>query len=109
MERRKGASAEREIVRLLRKHGITAARRTAPLQSAHAQALGIRGADVDGLPGLHLEVKRQERILIEAWCRQAEADAGENVPVVVWRRSRQPWRVTLPLDAFLELIAKEDG
>src|SRR4051812_26882968 len=109
MQRRKGATAEREIVAILRGRGMKA-QRTAPLQTAAVAGLlpgGISSADVtcDGLPGVHLEVKRAETIKIEAWCRQAEGDAkeGGSVPVVVWRRSGQPWRVTLPLEDFLDM------
>ena len=103
MQRRKGASAEREVVRLLRKRGFRA-ERTAPLQSG--KVVDSSAPDVTCVPGVHLEVKRQETIKIEAWCRQAEADCGENVPVVVWRRSNQPWRVTLPLEDYLDLLGK---
>jgi Holliday junction resolvase len=104
MQRVKGAVGEREVAGILRDHGFNG-RRTAPLQTNKANP----EADVAGIPGHHLEIKRQERISIEAWCQQAEADAPEGVkPVVVFRRSRQPWRVTLKLDDFLELV-KEAG
>lgn len=104
MQRRKGASAEREVVRLLRKHGFRA-ERTAPLQSG--KVVDSSAPDVTCVQGQHWEVKRQEIIKIEAWCRQAEADCGESIPVVVWRRSNQPWRVTLPLEDYLDLLAHD--
>lgn len=103
MQRRKGANAEREVVKLLRQRGFKA-QRTAQLQSG--KVVDSTAPDVTCVPGVHLEVKRQERILVEEWCRQAEGDCGENVPVVVWRRSAQPWRVTLPLSDYLDLLAK---
>ncbi len=90
-----------EIRDILRTWGYES-ERTAQLQT------GGHGADVDGIPGVHLEVKRQERIEIEKWCRQAEADAARQRapgrPVTAWRRSREPWRVSLTLEDFLTLI-----
>jgi len=55
----------------------------------------------------HVESKRQEVIQIEKWCHQAETERARDfyVPVVVWRRSRQPWRATLPLAAFLDMAS----
>lgn len=100
MERRKGAVAELEIVRLLKERGLKA-QRTAPLQAAG----GVNDADVLGVEGCHLEIKRQERVSIDAWCAQAELAANPtDIPCVVWRRSRQPWRVALPLEDYLDLV-----
>lgn len=102
MQRRKGAVAELEIVRLLKDRGLKA-QRTAPLQAAG----GVNDADVLGVEGHHIEVKRQERVCIDAWCAQAELAAKPtDTPCVVWRRSRQPWRVALPLEDFLDLVAR---
>jgi Holliday junction resolvase len=102
-EREKGARAEREVVDLLRRAGFDA-HRTAALQ-----ANGGRGADVTGIPGLHFEVKRQEKLGFWQAIEQAEdgAEAGE-VPVVVFRRSREPWRAIVPFDYLLFLHAERD-
>ena len=99
-QREKGKAAEREVANVFKAAGI-AARRTAPMQSQN----GAPEADVEvALPNTHLEVKRQETIKIEAWCRQAEGEAPPGASaVVVWRRSAQPWRVTLTLDDYIEL------
>jgi Holliday junction resolvase len=102
-EREKGARAEREVASLLTKAGFDG-RRTAALQ-----ANAGRGADVSGLPGVHLEVKFQEKLGLWAAIRQAEdgAEDGE-VPAVVFRKSREPWRVVVPLDYFLFLHAERE-
>jgi len=99
-QREKGKRGEREVANAFKDAGI-AARRTAPMQSQN----GAPEADVEvALPDTHLEVKRQETIKIEAWCRQAEAEAPPGASaVVVWRRSDQPWRVTLTLADYIEL------
>ncbi len=101
LSRTKGAEAEREICRLLNDAGLPA-QRTAPLQAWG----GSRDADVIGIPGVFLEIKRQERIEIDKWCAQAELASSVDVPVVAWRRSRQPWRCALPLEDFLTLVKR---
>lgn len=54
---------------------------------------------------LHVEVKRQETLQPDRWSRQAEAEAPEGaVPIVVYRRDREPWRVLVTLDEFLRLL-----
>jgi Holliday junction resolvase len=103
MQRRKGAAGEREIVRICKEHGLKATR-TASLQAAP----GHEAADVAlDLGGFHLEVRRRERLSIIQWCADTEAAArpGE-MPVVVFRPSRQPWRAALLLDDLLDLIAE---
>lgn len=100
MQRRKGAVAEREVVNLLKERGLEA-QRTAPLQAAG----GTTDADVLGVEGCHLEVKRCERVEIDKWCAQVELAARPtDVPCVVWRRSNQKWRVAMPFDDFLDLV-----
>ena len=59
--RAKGASGERELAQLLRNQGHLEARRG-------QQYSGINGdADVIGVKGIHIEVKRQEKVYDEKW------------------------------------------
>lgn len=100
--RRKGASAELEWAELMRKHGI------------HAERTGRNGKTSEdvthAIDGVHIEVKRRERYDLDSWISQAERDAGESVPWVVFRKSRQPWRVVVPAEWLLDLIAvRGDG
>jgi len=54
---------------------------------------------------LHIEVKRQERLALPQWLRQADEEAPPGVyPVVCFRQSRGRWYAALPLDALLETI-----
>lgn len=100
MSRRKGKTGELEVVNLLKERGLKA-QRTAPLQAAG----GTTDADVIGVEGMHLEVKRCERVEIDKWCAQVELAAHPSqVPCVVWRRSNQKWRVAMPFDDFLDLV-----
>jgi len=95
-QRDKGLRGELEVRHLFEKAGFT--------------VRGLEGLG-DGLVVmedliLHLETKRQERIQIDLWSDQAEAEAPKGaVPVVVYRRSRQPWRVSMRLDDLLGLLS----
>ena len=93
----KGKTGEREVVRILREHGFPEARRT-------QQFSGKEGtADVEGIEGVHIEVKRQEKLEVEKWHRQACEDARDGeIPIVAFRRSGQPWRVVMNLEDFLD-------
>lgn len=95
MERRKGTRGELEVAAVLTEAGFPARRDGR-----------LTGDLLHNLPGLHLEVKWQERIQILEWIRQAETDAAKQkrTPAVVWRKSRMPWQITLGLDAFLQIM-----
>lgn len=95
--RAKGAAAERELANILKEYGFDCRR--------GQQFCGANGdADVVGLNGIHLEVKRVEKLNIETAMQQSRSDARENeVPVVVHRRNRHGWLVTMDLDKWIEL------
>lgn len=98
-ERRKGAAAELEVVKLLREFGVQCDR------TVHNSGMYLRG-DLTGVTGYHVEVKRHETLRVPAWIRQAEDEAPEGVvPVVCFRQSRQDWYATLPLRDFARLLA----
>ena len=62
-----------------------------------------------GVPGLHIECKRVERLNVENALRQAEQDSQEGkIPVVMHRANREEWKVMLRLKDFME-IWKNDG
>ena len=97
--RDKGKRGELEWASFLRDHGFPGARRT-------AQSCGRYGlADVDGVRGLHFEVKRRERGNTEEWLQQAERDSAltKNIPVVAHRRNREEWKITLRAEDFLRI------
>lgn len=94
--RTKGAVAERSVAKILDEYGFDGARNGRN---------GITSEDVvHSLPLVHVEVKRCEKIAIPAWLRQAEGDAPEgHTPAVVFRKSREPWRIIVPFDHYLSL------
>lgn len=61
-------------------------------------------ADVVGLPGVHIECKRVERLDLDGAMSQAISDAkpGE-CPTVFHRRNNGKWRVTMNLEDWIHL------
>ena len=99
--RAKGKRGELEWASVCRQHGYDA-RRT-------AQYCGNTGdaSDVVGLPGIHQEVKRVERLDLTAAMFQARRDAktGE-IPIVAHRRNGESWLVTMDADDWFRLYGK---
>ena len=98
--RSKGKRGELELAKELRKYGFEARR--------GQQYCGANGdADVVGLPGMHLEVKRVEKLNVEKALQQAERDSQEGkIPVVMHRANREEWKVTMRLEDFIRQFCK---
>ena len=96
-ERDKGARGEREVAAVLRAHNLPAVR------TPNSGGLQVRG-DLTGVPGYHFEVKRQETARVSLWTRQAHAECGDAVPVVVWRQNASQWFAILPLQDLAKLL-----
>ncbi len=96
--REKGKAGEREFAALCRKHGFENARRS-------QQYSGINGdADVVGLDGVHIEVKRVERLNIEKALQQAKRDSKEGeIPIVAHRKNREEWLITMRAEDWFKL------
>ncbi len=103
--KRKGNRAERELLHLLQAYGLDAFR------NDQRYTGGIDNPDIAAKIGpvaVHMEVKRQERLSLPAALRQAKRDAnGHALPVVAHRSNRQPWLVTVELEALLSALGKE--
>jgi Holliday junction resolvase len=100
--RTKGARGELEVVHLAVASGLEA-QRTAALQAGRVP--GHPDVALMHHPGYHIEVKRDERLSVDAMLRQAEGDAPPGrVPLLAYRRNGQPWRGVLPLATVFELI-----
>lgn len=98
--REKGARYERELAGQFREYGFDARR--------GQQYSGANGdADVVGLPGLHIEAKRREKMQLYDWMAQSvrDARAGE-LPVVMHRASRCETLVTMRLPDFMQLYSE---
>ena len=101
--REKGARGERELTGVLRGHGYDCRR--------GQQFCGANGdADVVGLPGVHIECKRVERLDLYGAAEQSRRDAraGE-LPVVMHRKNNCDWLVTMYLDDWIEMYREYEA
>ena len=95
--RDKGKRGERELSAKLRNCGYDCRR--------GQQYSGVSGdADVIGLPGVHIECKRVERLnLYDAMAQAIHDTRPEELPAVFSRRNHSDWLVTMRLDDWIEL------
>jgi hypothetical protein len=95
--RDKGQRGERQVRDLLRRCGFKAERD------------GSEFGDLKhNVPATRIEVKLCERWSIPEWLRQVEADAEPHeTPVLVFRKSRGPWRVVVDAEHYFTLRANE--
>lgn len=96
----KGKRGELEWARVCNDHGYNC-RRTAQYCGNTGEA-----SDVVGLPGIHQEVKRTERLDLYGAMFQAVHDAkpGE-IPIVAHRRNDHKWVVIMEADDFFQLYS----
>lgn len=101
---RKGRLAELELARILQSHGYD-------VEPGRAQSYG-EVPDLIGLPGVHIEVKRVERLNVPEAMAQAIRDSekfSDGTPVLFHRRSRSHWMVTMLMDDWLTLYKARDA
>ena len=99
---RKGANGERELAALLREYGY-------PVERGGSLSFG-EVPDLTGLPGVHIEVKRVERLNVPEAMKQAARDAEkfhDGAPTLFHRRSREPWLVTMRLHDWIALYDRQ--
>ena len=100
MSRNKGKVGEREFASFCRDQGYDV-HRTAQCRGNTGQA-----ADVEGLPGIHVEVKRTESFRLWDALEQSEHDAvvgGDGIPIVAHRKNDYPWVVVMYAEDWMEL------
>lgn len=95
--RQKGARGERELSHVLKNYGYDCRR--------GQQYCGANGdADVVGLPKVHIECKRVERLNLHDAMAQAVADRKINEKAVVMhRKNNSKWLVTMRIEDWIEL------
>lgn len=99
--KKKGKNGELEVVRLCRAQGYEV-RRSAQYCGNNEEGT----ADVVGLPGIHIEVKRVEHLNLDDALAQATRDAGKttgNIPAVFHRKNGTGWKVTMGADDWFKL------
>lgn len=77
--RRRGVTYERDVIRWLRDHGAPHAERTS---TGRAQTRG----DLDGIPGVHIELRNRARLELAAWLDEVVEAAGTALPLLVVKR-----------------------
>lgn len=94
--RDKGKGGEREFSKILTARGIHHDRLLDGRHQVHGDVLA---------GDLAIEVRRRERVSITAWSKAHEAEVPPHLtPVVAYRSNGEPWRVSLTLDDFLDLV-----
>lgn len=99
-EREKGARGERELANLLRDQYGYETRRG---------MVFLHQSDMIGLPGIHPEVKRVERLNIWEAMKQAVIEAAkrqDGIPAVFHRKNRSEWLVTMRLEDWIDLYGE---
>lgn len=101
--RQKGGRGERELAGIFREHGYKSRR--------GQQYCGADGsADVTGLPGIHVECKRVEKLnLLDAMAQAVRDCRDGELPAVFHRRDRCEWLVTMRLEDWFSLFREWDA
>lgn len=96
-QREKGKRGERELAGILREYGYDCRR--------GQQYCGSAGdADVIGLPGIHIECKRVEKLNLLDAVLQAVRDAAKGLlPAVFHRKDRCEWLVPMRLVDWIRI------
>lgn len=97
--RDKGKRGELELAHKLQELGFPDAHRSQQYCGSASSA------DVLGLPGVHIEVKRTEALSLYKAYNQAVRDVGssEEMPVIFHRRNGKPWLVVMSLRDWAKL------
>lgn len=99
--KKKGKNGELEAVRLCRAEGWETYRTAQYCGNSEEGA-----ADIVGLPGIHVEVKRVERLNIDDALDQSTRDAAKTdkaIPIVLHRRNHTRWKVTMDAHDWFKL------
>jgi len=97
----KGCRGERELARILQSYGYDTHR-------GQQFKGGADSPDVYGLPGIHIECKRVEKLNIENAMAQSIRDSeGKAMPAVFHRKNRSEWLVTMRMTDWMKLYKGE--
>ena len=102
--RDKGKRGEREFAALCREHGYDSVRR-----GQHYS--GVNGdADVVGLPGIHVEVKRVEKLNLYNAMAQALGDRKPgDMPIVAHRKNDCDWLITMQAKDWCRIYSESSA
>lgn len=102
--KKKGAAGEREFANFCKEKGFDV-RRTAQFNGKELDSK----ADVVGIPGIHVEVKRVEKLNIHNAMDQAVRDNhGVDIPIVAHRKNRTEWLITMRAEDWFKMWFGEE-
>lgn len=94
--RAKGRDSERDVEFRLQAAGLSTERALSGRTQVHGDIL---------CEGFAIEVKNREAMSLRSISAAHELSCPPHLtPVVVWRSNRQPWRCSLLLEDFLDLV-----
>lgn len=98
--RNKGKRRELELVHILNDNGFNVRR----------GYVFNKEPDLVGFDGFHVEVKGVESLNVRKALKQSIEDAAkrkDGIPILAWKKSNEPWTVTMLLDDFLKVVKGE--
>lgn len=98
--KQKGKKGELELAKAIRQYGYDARR------SVQYNGKAEEGQpDILGLPKIHVECKRTEKLNLYDAMEQAKRDSEgtENLPVVFHRRNNHEWLAIMTFDDFMQV------
>ncbi len=98
--KQKGKKGELELAHKLKEYGFNC-RRTQQYAGKVEDS-----ADVIGLPFIHIECKRVEKLNIDEAVGQAIRDSKTRLPAVFHRKNNKKWLVTMQLDDFMKVYGE---
>ena len=104
--KRKGKTGELELAKKLREFGYDT-RRSVQYNGKEEEGQ----ADLLGLPGVHIECKRTEKLSLYDAVNQAKRDSegSGDIPAVFHRKNHCDWVVILPLEDFMKLYTEYEA
>lgn len=99
--RNKGKRRELELVHILQEAGY-------PVRRGY---VFNHEPDIVGFKGFHIECKGVESLNVRKALYQSITDAEkrqDGIPLMIWKKSHEPWTVTMRLDDFLKIIGGKE-
>lgn len=98
----KGKVGELEFSNLCKEHGYNT-RRTAQYNGKELDSK----ADIIGLNGFHIEIKRVQNLNLDNAIEQAVRDnKSKDIPIVVHRKNNKKWKITMYAEDWFKLYEK---
>ena len=99
--KRKGKNGELELARKFKEYGYDARR------SVQYNGKAEEGQpDLLGVPGIHIECKRTERLDLYGAVDQAKRDTKGDIPVVFHRKNDCEWLAIMTFNDFVKIYAE---